>query len=210
MRAALGFLLGLLARLWIATLRVRILEDPALAVVGDERWVLAFFHGTQFALHALRRHRRRGRATAVMVSRSNDGAIQASALRLLGFSIVRGSSSRGAAGALAAMIRHVRAGSDAVFAVDGPRGPYGVAKPGAAVVAGKGGAILVPAGCASSQSWVLRRAWDRFALPRPFAKVVICLGAPVGRPEVLSESIAECNERAARELSAPAAAAALA
>lgn len=191
-------MLGIVARLWIATLRVRVVESPALASLRERRWVLAFFHGTQFALHALARRR----ATAVMVSRSKDGEIQAAALGLLGFTIVRGSSSRGAAGALAAMVRHVERGGDAVFAVDGPRGPYGVAKPGAAAVAQRGDAVLIPAGCAAARAWVLTRAWDRFALPVPFSRVVIVLGAPVSAPEALSEVIAECNEEA-RALVAP-------
>lgn len=192
MRRLLGWTLGVVAWLWVATLRVRVVEDPALAARRGERWVLGFFHGTQFALHALARRR----PTAIMVSHSKDGAIQAAALGLLGFAVVRGSSSRGAAGALAAMVRHVARGGDAAFAVDGPRGPYGVAKPGAAAVARRGAAILVPAGCAASRAWVLRRAWDRFVLPVPFSRVVIDLGPPVESPSALSQMIAECNERA--------------
>ncbi len=199
MRAVLGWLLGLVARLWVATLRVRVIEDRALAQAKGRRWVLSFFHGTQLALHALAKRR----ATAVMVSHSKDGQIQAAAMRSLGFVVVRGSSSRGGAAALAGMVRHVRGGGDAVFAVDGPRGPYGVAKPGAAAVAERGDALLVPAGCAAASAKVLVRAWDKFVLPRPFTRVVIVLGAPVAEPASLAQAIADCNARAAAALAAP-------
>ena len=58
--------------------------------------------------------------------------MQARALALQGLRVVRGSSSRGGARGLAALGRRMkRDRADAAFAVDGPRGPYGVVKPGA-------------------------------------------------------------------------------
>lgn len=196
-RAGLGRLLALVVTLWVATLRVRVLRSRALDGDAAARrpWVLAFFHGTQLALHGLRR---RG-TTCVLVSRSRDGDVQASALGALGFSVVRGSSSltaSAAARSLATLVRAVRRGADAAFAVDGPRGPYGVPKPGAHALASRADALLVPAGCAPSRSWVLGRTWDRFVLPVPFSRVVIVLGDPVVTAEALGPSIAECNQRA--------------
>lgn len=198
MRRALGVLLALVARLWVATLRVRVELHPALARVGERRWVLAFWHGTQLALQALPR---RGR-TAVMVSLSRDGDMQAAALALLGFEVVRGSTSRGGARALAALVRAMRRGADAVFAVDGPRGPYGVPKPGALTAARLAGGVLVPAGCAAARGRVLAGTWDRFVLPLPFSRVSIVLGAPIEPEEEdalgrVGPAIAECNARAA-------------
>lgn len=196
-RALLGVLLGWLARAWIATLRVRVHGAPNLE--GERGCVLAFFHGTQMMLHGIAR---RGR-TCVMVSHSRDGELQAAALRTLGFDVVRGSSSRGGARALAAMVRRLRSGqTDAAFAVDGPRGPYGVAKPGALLAASRAGARVVPAGAAARRSFVLRRAWDRFEVPWPLSRVDIVVGAPleVGvAPVELARAIAECNDRAAAQ-----------
>ncbi len=195
MRAAVGVLLGLVARLWLSTLRVRVLTDPALASVADRPWVLAFLHGTQWPLLAWRR---RG-PTIVLVSLSVDGAMQARALRLLGLSIVRGSSSRGGARGLAALVRAMKRGrADAAFAVDGPRGPYGVAKPGAVLAARATGAALVPMGSAMTRGIVLRRAWDRFAIAWPFSRVTVVLGAPVepdaeGARERLERGIEAAN-----------------
>jgi lysophospholipid acyltransferase (LPLAT)-like uncharacterized protein len=176
MRALLGVLVGLVARLWLRTLRVRLVVDPALDAVRDRRWVLAFLHGTQWPLLAWRR---RG-PTVVLVSLSADGELQSRALRLQGLSVVRGSSSRGGARGLAALVRAMKRGrADAAFAVDGPRGPYGVVKPGAVLAARATGAVLVPMGSAMASGFVLRRAWDRFAVAWPFTRVTVVLGAPV-------------------------------
>jgi lysophospholipid acyltransferase (LPLAT)-like uncharacterized protein len=201
-RAALGVLLGLVARLWLATLRVRVVAHPELAARASEPWVLAFFHGTQWPLLAWRR---RG-ATVVLVSLSRDGALQARALSLLGLLVVRGSSSRGGARGLASLVRAMRARhADAAFAVDGPRGPYGVAKPGAVVAARQAGAWLVPMGSAAARGVVFARAWDRFTLAWPFSRVAVALGAPIdpsaeGARDVLEAAIAQANSAAAAAL----------
>src|SRR3954468_11566429 len=120
MRAFLGVLLGIIARVWLSTLRVRVVIDPTLARNDDRPWVLAFFHGTQWPLLAWRRRRK----TVVLVSLSRDGQMQAKALALQGLRVVRGSSSRGGVRGLAVLVRRMkRERADAAFAVDGPRGP---------------------------------------------------------------------------------------
>ena len=172
----LGVVLGIVARLWLATLRVRVVVHPALAAVADRPWVLAFWHGTQWPLLAWKRRRR----TVVMVSHSRDGAMQARALAVQGLRVVRGSSSRGGARGLAALVRAMRReGADAAFAVDGPRGPLGVVKGGAVVAARAAGAVLVPMAGRVRRGVVLRRTWDRFAIAWPFTRVDVTLGAPV-------------------------------
>lgn len=198
-RAVLGAFLGVVARLWLATLRLRLQVHPDLERHGDVPWVLAFFHGTQWPLLAWRRRR----PTLVMVSHSNDGAIQARALGMLGFRVVRGSSSRGGARGLSTIVRAMRRGDvDAAFAVDGPRGPYGDVKPGAALAASRSGGVLVPMGSAVARGKTFERAWDRFALAWPFTRVAVVLGAPVASddPEALAGAIRVANLAAAEAL----------
>jgi lysophospholipid acyltransferase (LPLAT)-like uncharacterized protein len=195
LRKLLGVVAACVARLWVLTLRVRVHGTHALQADGPR--IVAFFHGTQLMLHGLRRDRR----TCVMVSHSRDGDLQAAALGTLGFDVVRGSSSRGGARALAAVVRRLRrTKADAVFAVDGPRGPYGVVKPGALLAAARSGARIIPAGAAARRRFVLDRAWDRFVLPWPFTRVDIVLGQPVepgqGADVRLAHAIAACNEAA--------------
>ncbi len=200
-----GLLAGLVARAWLATLRVKVEVDLG-AASGAAPWVMAFFHGTQWPLLAWRRRHR----TAVIVSLSLDGTIQASALGVLGFSVVRGSSSRGGQRALAGVVRELRRGSDAAIAVDGPRGPRGVAKGGARLAARAAGATLVPMGAAVGWGMTLHRTWDDFVIAWPFSRVVVRVGAPIhlyGDGEEVdarvSAAITAANSRARWLLSAP-------
>ena len=203
LRALLGIVLGIVARAWLWTLRVELEIHPALdeAAVQGRAWVLSFFHGTQWPLLAWRRRR----PTLVMVSHSRDGQIQARALGLLGFLVVRGSSSRGGARGLATIVRGLKQTTrDAAFAVDGPRGPYGAAKAGALVAARRSGGVVVPMGSAIGAGLTFERAWDRFALPWPFTRVAVVLGAPFDlsvdetgeEARRLSLAIRDANDRA--------------
>lgn len=198
-----GVLLGLLARLWLATLRVRVVVDPALADRGEHPWVFAFWHGTQWPLLAWRRRK----PTVVMVSHSRDGAMQARALRLQGLGVVRGSSSRGGARGLAALVRRMRRGADAAFAVDGPRGPHGSVKGGAILAARAAGGMLVPMGAGVTRGIVLRKTWDQFQIAWPFSRVTVALGEPID-PQLpdakgrLESAIARANELAREAVSA--------
>ncbi|MCC7539128.1 MAG: lysophospholipid acyltransferase family protein [Deltaproteobacteria bacterium] len=167
----LAWLAYAVLRLLTATYRVRLVGPSE----GDGPNVYAFFHGRQLALF---RYPRRTRM-AVLSSLSRDGRLQARILSHLGFTVLDGSSSRGGARGLAAMIRCVRRGLDAAFAVDGPKGPYGIPKAGALSVARRSGAALVPITVGASRASVLTRAWDRYLVPWPFARVVIVRGEPV-------------------------------
>jgi lysophospholipid acyltransferase (LPLAT)-like uncharacterized protein len=42
-------------------------------------------------------------------------------------------------------------------------------------------APLVPLACAADRAWYLRR-WDNFMIPKPFARIVLAIGEPVGVP----------------------------
>lgn len=121
----------------------------------------------------------RDRGIAVAVSLSRDGDRIDAVLARLGFApSARGSSSRGATGLLRELIRRARAGEPIAILLDGPRGPAGVAKPGALALARATGARLVPIGIAAAPAFRFG-SWDRTALPLPFARVRIVFGAPL-------------------------------
>ncbi len=195
-RRLLGALVGWLARAWLASLRVRVTEDAALDPGDPRPWILCFFHGTQFPLLAWARRR----PTAALVSLSRDGELQAGALAVQGLRVVRGSSSRGGARGLVALVRRARAGDDVAMAVDGPKGPYGVVKPGALALARSSGALLVPMGSAVRRGWTAKQAWDRFSVPWPFSEVRVVLGAPLegatSDAACVEHAIADANARA--------------
>lgn len=214
MRALAGVILGLLVWVWLRTLRLRVVDRTSDAARdAPSPWVLVFFHGTQVPLLAWRRRRR----TAVLVSLSKDGELQARVMARNGMVVVRGSTSRGGARGLAAMVRALRAAKtatapsagdrelDAAFAVDGPRGPYGAVQPGALACARHTGGVLVPIGSACAPAKTFERAWDRFALPWPFARAVVVIGPELPADtdaSVVAGAIRDANEEASNRLTA--------
>lgn len=189
--SVLGRALGVLVRVWLWTLRVTVVG--AGRTVGERPWIYAFWHGTQFPLLA----RPRRRATAVLVSWSRDGALQTGIMDSCGMLVVRGSSSRGGARGLRALIGLVRSGpADAAFAVDGPRGPERRAKAGVLVAARAAGGLVVPVGVAVERSLVLDRAWDRFVVPLPFTRVVVVLGSGLEPGRLGTPDVDEAIDRA--------------
>lgn len=195
-RRLCGVAVGVLVRAWLATLRVEVVESPELERARSQPWVLCFWHGATMLLLAWPR---RG-PTAALVSLSADGELLAGALGFLGLAVERGSSSRGGARGLARIVRRARErGHDVAFAVDGPRGPRGRSKGGAAFAAERARAALVPMGAAARRATELS-SWDGFRVPWPFSRVVITLGAPLeasgAHEAALDRAIGEADARA--------------
>jgi lysophospholipid acyltransferase (LPLAT)-like uncharacterized protein len=163
MRRAIDAALGALLRALAATWRVERRGAPGPAPV-----VLALWHGELLPLILCHR----GRGYRAMVSRSSDGDRLAALLQGWGFSLLRGSSSRGGLLALRGGLSALRAGDTVAIAVDGPRGPAGEVKPGAAHLAALGPARLVAARARASAAlrWP---SWDRACIPLPFARIIV-------------------------------------
>jgi lysophospholipid acyltransferase (LPLAT)-like uncharacterized protein len=199
-RRGLDLLLALLVRAWLESLRLTLIVDPALATARPRPFVLAFWHGQQFALLRWARWQR----LVALVSRSRDGERVAEVLRRVGIESARGSSSRGGAAGLKAVVRKLREGADAAIAVDGPRGPARVVRAegggGALRAAHLTGGVVVPMAAACARRHVFARAWDRFELPLPFTRVAVVLGAPLlpaaATPEVLGRAIDRARQEA--------------
>ncbi|HTE47142.1 MAG TPA: DUF374 domain-containing protein, partial [Gemmatimonadaceae bacterium] len=90
----------------------------------------------------------------------------------LGYRTVRGSTSRGAARALLGLARVINEGADLAITPDGPRGPAKSYAPGALVIAQRTNAPIIAVAVAATSAWRLG-TWDRFLIPRPFARVEI-------------------------------------
>jgi len=131
-------------------------------------------------------YRFRGKQVAVMISRSFDGEYIARILRRLGYRPVRGSSSRGAVGALIGMRRELEDCHPAVFTIDGPRGPRYVAKPGPVMLAKKTGQSISCFYIAVERAWILN-SWDRMIIPKPFSRACAYFSSPMPVPDDASE-----------------------
>lgn len=172
--ADLAFYLAI--RLIGSTLRFR--------VEGREHWdeatrggalpVYTFWHDRIFPGTYFFRRRR----IVIMTSQSFDGEYIARFIQRLGYGAVRGSSTRGAVGALVELTRLVRAGCPAGFSIDGPRGPRHVAKMGALLLAKKTGQPVLPFGVNAERFWRLP-SWDGLQIPKPFARVTVSFAPPL-------------------------------
>lgn len=126
---------------------------------------------------------RRGQEPVVIItSRSKDGELLDRILRALGHDTVRGSSSRGGVAALTEMARRVRRGTHAVIAVDGPKGPREIVKPGILTLAKITGSPILPMVCAVHRGVTFPKAWDRFTMTMPGSRNLLLYGEPMRIP----------------------------
>lgn len=161
----------LLARTW----RIRVVGQEGLDALRARRAPLAFafWHGQLLPL--LYQHRNQG--VAILISEHRDGEVIARIGYRLGYRSVRGSSSRGAARALLGLVRELEGGGEVAVSPDGPRGPAERFAPGTLVAAQRSGAYIVPVAAVADRAWRLR-SWDRFLIPKPFARVTVGYAVP--------------------------------
>ena len=168
-------LLPLLVRALCATWRLREIDAANREACTDDRGALmTLWHGRMLA--ALPSARDRGHQ--VLVSPSRDGDLIARLLRSYGYGVIRGSSSRGGARAMREMSTQLTRGKSVVITPDGPRGPRHNMNIGPACLARETGLPVLCLGVAADRAWRLK-SWDRFTIPKPFARVAIAYGAPI-------------------------------
>ena len=158
------------------TWRVRFVNERIVRELRDSKtpFIYVLWHGELLPLLWTHRNRK----VAVIISEHRDGEIIARVARALGFRLVRGSTSRGAARALLNASRELETGFDLAVTVDGPRGPAHTVAPGALVISQRTNAPLVPVSAFASRSWRLN-SWDRFMIPKPFARVTVAYADPI-------------------------------
>jgi lysophospholipid acyltransferase (LPLAT)-like uncharacterized protein len=121
------------------------------------------------------------RHVGVMISRSRDGELVSRAAEHLGFRSFRGSSTRGSVGALRSLLGALAKRRPVGFLADGPKGPARRAKMGPIAAGRDRGDPIVPLAWNADRKWVLN-SWDRYYVPKPFARIVVYIGEPVRVP----------------------------
>jgi lysophospholipid acyltransferase (LPLAT)-like uncharacterized protein len=172
---AVGFRL---LQLWVRTLRYEI--DDRAGVIGkpvDQNYIGALWHNRLLIFPFVLRRFFSNRRGAALISASRDGDLLADAIARFGFDVVRGSSSRLGASAILQLTNVLASGRDVVITPDGPRGPAYELGPGIIFLAQKSGAAVLPVNMEYSSCWRLK-SWDRFVLPRPFARIRVIIGQP--------------------------------
>lgn len=191
------FLCECIIRIWLKTLRIRILNQHYYAAAQQEEKgvIFAFWHGRIFPMLAVAP---KNKPTSVIVSRHGDGEFISRIIASYGFDTIRGSTNRkssstkgaknrGGTQALLKATRIAREGHYIVVTPDGPKGPRMRVKPNMLHIATESNITIYPV--SFSAPWSIRlKSWDRFMIPLPFSLAYICLGSPV---TTTKETIAE-------------------
>jgi lysophospholipid acyltransferase (LPLAT)-like uncharacterized protein len=167
-----------LLQLWARTLRYEIDDRGGVAgrpVTGN--YIGAVWHNRLLIFPLVLRRFFPNRDGAALISASRDGDLLADAIQRFGYDVVRGSSSRLGASAIRQLTDVLASGRDVVITPDGPRGPAYELGPGIIFLAQKSGAEVLPMNLEFSRCWRLG-SWDRFIVPRPFAKVRVLVDQP--------------------------------
>ena len=167
-------------RLLGLTLRLSIVGLEALVPIWREPRpvIYALWHGRLLMvpwMSARLAPTRGARAIRVLASRSRDGELIARCARRFGLAPVRGSSSRGGASAMRALVNALGTGEDIVVGPDGPRGPRERVQAGLPALAALTGAPVVPIAFAARPARTLA-TWDAFQIPAPFARCAFVFG----------------------------------
>src|SRR5881296_1399244 len=164
-------------------------------IAGWEHWetvtgegnipIYTFWHNRVF----LSTYFWRKKDIVVMTSRSFDGEYIARFIQRFGYGAARGSSTRGATGAVVEMVRLMRAGRPAAFTIDGPKGPRYVAKMGAVLLAKKTGQPILPFTITAARFWEAKKSWDRSQVPKPFSRAQVLIAPPIFVPANADEAL---------------------
>lgn len=171
-----AFFAACLIRLWMSTLRLRIVSaDGKAHPVNPQsaRYIYAFWHETLLAPLV-----RRQLPVRMLISQHADGELIAQVCGFLGIAVVRGSTARGGSQALFELIRGGDNSLHQAFTPDGPLGPRRQIKPGIIMVAAQTGLPIVPIGVGYTRAW-RAKSWDRFAVPLPFTTIAALVGEPI-------------------------------
>jgi lysophospholipid acyltransferase (LPLAT)-like uncharacterized protein len=167
-----------LLQIWARTLRYEI--DDRAGIVDRpviENYIGAVWHNRLLIFPLVLRRFFPQRHGAALISASRDGDLLADGVQRFGYDVIRGSSSRLGASAILQLTQVLASGRDVVITPDGPRGPAYELGPGIIFLAQKSGAAVLPMNLEYSHCWRLG-SWDRFIVPRPFAKVRVLINRP--------------------------------
>jgi lysophospholipid acyltransferase (LPLAT)-like uncharacterized protein len=146
-------------------------------------FIIICWHGKM--LFPIYVHRNLG--ICAMVSEHADGEMIAQTIERLGYTTVRGSSTRGGVKAFVQLLVQVKKGVIGCVLPDGPRGPRHELKPGAVLLASRSQRPLLPMTFAA-QKPIVMKSWDRFTLWKPLSKLCMLYGAPIEVPPNLDDS----------------------
>jgi lysophospholipid acyltransferase (LPLAT)-like uncharacterized protein len=125
-----------------------------------------------------------------LLSRNADAEINAAVVERFGISTVRGSGGRvrnassrkGGARALIVLRRLLGEGTGVCMIADVPKGTPREAGLGIVTLARLSGRPIIPSAAVTSRRRIVAKSWDKTAIPLPFGRLAVVLGAPIFVP----------------------------
>jgi len=187
----LPYLLFGLIYIWCLTLREKNLnkEGENQFKQNPGPYILTLWHGRIFYLFY---YLRRNPDYFLLISPSEDGDLLARLARLMGYSVIRGSTYKKAVPAARSLIKVLRRNKRIIIIADGSRGPRCVAQPGSIQLAAITGVPVFPMTFGSKNKVVLK-TWDRFVIPIPFTRCTLNFSSPISLARKPSEQSVEEN-----------------
>lgn len=173
-----------------ATLRIKVVYQGAASdVLGKKQCILALWHNRTFTPCYIYRYVVKGKVPmSMLTSASKDGALLATVAEDYGMRAVRGSSHRRGVAGFRDMLRELEDGCCMCITPDGPKGPRYKCHPGVIRLASVSGLPILPLCIDLPRCWRIRKAWDGFAIPKPFSKVTVLVKEPLYVPADLDEA----------------------
>jgi lysophospholipid acyltransferase (LPLAT)-like uncharacterized protein len=165
-------IIPLVLKLLYASLRITV--SPLNMELPEKGAIITFWHAKMITGWLLTQRLFPGKKIGAVVSMSNDGNALAETLDRLGFSLIRGSSSKGGDEVKRTMLKKLQKGDIVALTPDGPRGPANQFKYGTLRLASTNHYPLIFADISYASAWKLK-SWDRFEIPKPFSKTTIRL-----------------------------------
>jgi len=174
---------------WIASVLMRIgmatfrREDigrryPESCLAKGERLIVTFWHGRLLMMPFVFP----GQTATILISHHRDGEYITRIAERLGYTVVRGSATRGGAHAFKQLLQCVKEGSNVAITPDGPKGPRHQVKSGVIELSRLSGMPILPVAFGAWPRTILK-SWDEFLVPHPLARAVYVWGEPIYVPE---------------------------
>ncbi len=196
-QAALGWLFAQYIRLVLATGHwTEVGGDVPRRFWAEGRpYIGCFWHGRMMLMPYCRGP---GREFMMLISRHRDGRLIARTVAHFDIGTIEGSSSRGGAAAVRALVRTIKSGGLVGVTPDGPRGPRMRAGSGLITVARLTRAPILPVTYSVRRRKVLP-SWDRFVIALPFSRGTFRWGTPIAVAADADEAAMEQARRAVEE-----------
>jgi len=162
--------------------------------------IICYWHRLQvFCSFYLFKLAKRGMLIGFLISPSVDGEVPARIVTDWGAQVVRASTTRSGAKALRDIYQLIKQGVSPITSSDGPTGPIFEFKPGAVMLAQFSRRPMLPMSFAADRAWRLN-TWDKFLLPKPFARIRIVIGKPYHVPANLDEQQLQAVQKEMTEI----------